>query len=396
MDRIRNGLEAENWVKQVAEEYHLLFHDSYNLEDLVLLVERKLQKKFIDARIYCERKSSSIDYAEFFKQILETKKIPDLTKEMERDIKNFLLDRVLSIDLIVKLKDNQGCEKKIAIDVTCEVNNQDSKLDVIQGRKKRTNLTSRYNANKNIPEVRRSLGIDKHIVLVVNNKNFPSKNSLIEGLFAVANNPHEFQVLNLYKETPKIKSTKQLENASRKAVFSTDEIEQINILEKLTSKEIIKLFREVNEYFSNKPSIPPTEKEITILKQEAEELESRINDFWKQYESYKEDIDTIKRKPLYPFVKNLDESIDNSQKILSEISLLLSKKQALEEKISTALKEQEIYKRWLESGTTRRFLITAKVLRLPRFQSIIQKGLQEEDDRQKQIQKEDGSKRRIL
>jgi hypothetical protein len=111
----------------------------------------------------------------------------------------FLADRVLAMDSIVQINNDDGKPVVIGIDVTVNTQRQvlDKKLAKIQGNK--TNDREEFNQNKNIPRVRKEYGVDKHIVLVLPSESsqLPSFEQVLDRLHVVANDSKDTKTINL-------------------------------------------------------------------------------------------------------------------------------------------------------------------------------------------------------
>jgi len=89
------------------------------------------------------------------------------------------------------------------VDVTTNPNLEGEKLDTIRGKKDPSDPPN-FNRNKNLPAVRRELGINKHLVLIVNPDCFPEPELLLGQLYAFANAPAKTGSLDLWMPTPEL------------------------------------------------------------------------------------------------------------------------------------------------------------------------------------------------
>jgi hypothetical protein len=120
-------------------------------------------------------------------------------REVADQWNKFLSDRVLAMDSIVQINNDDGQPVVIGIDLT--VNTQktvlDKKLAKIQGKK--INDQTEFNNNKNFSRVREECGIDKHIILVFPSESsqLPSFEQVLDRLHVVANDSKDTKTINL-------------------------------------------------------------------------------------------------------------------------------------------------------------------------------------------------------
>jgi hypothetical protein len=188
------GAISEKYIKDFADATYLRVTAPYSLEQVVRLLNEKLHHLFIISRPYLDE---YFPYGnEWIDAILKNRSLNDIDPKVKSKLVEKLLDNVLSTDLLISINDNNGKSQLIAIDVTCDPTKKESKLNAIQGRREDGD-TFRFNANRNISEVRKNLGINKHFVLLVDNKNLPSRALLLEELFAAANARARTGIINL-------------------------------------------------------------------------------------------------------------------------------------------------------------------------------------------------------
>jgi hypothetical protein len=98
----------------------------------------------------------------------------------------------------VKVRDNGGILKIIAVDVTVNPKEEEEKLGRIQGKPEPDDAVG-YNRNANLPSVRKELGIDKHLVLTLNSdrQKLPSYEKLLTEIYAFANGRSRTGILDL-------------------------------------------------------------------------------------------------------------------------------------------------------------------------------------------------------
>lgn len=189
------GDELENFFKDFAIRAGILELNISKLEDIVRLFEEKLPYKFAKAERYIREDYPSV--SEWFHNILNQKALPPIREDIKEKVTNRLLDLVIATDAVVKVRANDGIERKIAVDVTANFNRKQEKVDKIRGIS--GSLKKSVNHNQNLPEVREALGIEKHIILIMNNMTdqLPSFEKLLAEIYSFANVQSKTRVLNL-------------------------------------------------------------------------------------------------------------------------------------------------------------------------------------------------------
>lgn len=189
------GEELENFFKDFAKQAGILESKVSTLEDVVKLFEAKLPYKFAKAERFVKDDYPSA--GEWFDKILNRRTLPLIREDIKEKLTNRLLDLVIATDAVVKVRGNDGIEKKIAVDVTANYTKEQEKVDKIRGSS--GPLSRPVNHNQNLPQVRKALGIEKHIILVMNNMtdNLPSFEKLLTEIYAFANVQSKTRVLDL-------------------------------------------------------------------------------------------------------------------------------------------------------------------------------------------------------
>lgn len=189
------GEELENFFKDFAKQAGILESKVSTLEDVVRLFEAKLPYKFAKAELFV--KDDYPNVRDWFDKITNRRALPPIREDIKEKLTNRLLDLVIATDAVVKVKGNDGIERKIAVDVTANFTKEQEKVDKIRGSS--GPIAKPVNHNQNLPQVRRALGIDKHIILVMNNMtdNLPSFEKLLAEIYAVANVQSKTRVLDL-------------------------------------------------------------------------------------------------------------------------------------------------------------------------------------------------------
>lgn len=190
------GPQAEAWFKQFAEKAYMLSKLEYSTVSLVRLLEKELSHRLTNARMFIYGSIPQGD--EWLNEILSGK-APAIFNEVDKEeLSAYLLDRVVATDVLVKVRDNSSIIKTIAIDVTVNQKEEEEKLGRIQGKPEPDDAAG-YNRNANLPSVRKELGIDKHLVLILNSdrQKLPSYEKLLSEIFAFANGRSSTKSINL-------------------------------------------------------------------------------------------------------------------------------------------------------------------------------------------------------
>jgi hypothetical protein len=186
------------FTRNFVMDHSLDFSPSGQL-DFVQSLDSFLSQRLRDGIKYGERKSFPAS-SEWLRDI-QTNRFPaDLrNSELASQWTAFLADRVLAMDSIIRINNNKGKSVTIGIDITInpQPENLEKKLAKIRGLK--TNPNKQFNDNKGILKVRQSLGIDKHIILVLpgDTERFPSFDVMLDRLYAAAQEPAQTKLINL-------------------------------------------------------------------------------------------------------------------------------------------------------------------------------------------------------
>jgi hypothetical protein len=198
---LKDGLRAELYVKGFAKEARIASDIPHNSEATIQLLDQYNQHNLTWARMYIERRREMERYPQvndWIDSVIKGQQyLGSADEQFKGTVKDTLLDTAFSTDLIVKLNDNRGEAQVIAIDVTVKEPDQDSKLRKIRGQREDGDASKKFNPNRNYPRLRSMLGIDKHIVLVMDAKQYPSYATLLTELYAVANQPSQTAAVNL-------------------------------------------------------------------------------------------------------------------------------------------------------------------------------------------------------
>lgn len=206
----RSGFIAEAWVKGFAQTHGILSKQEFPLEKVVKLLDEKLQFKLNHARPYLTTKFPFAD--NWINSILHRTGRAMGKAEEKAGLSALLLDYAMGTDVILTIRDNNGKQQKIAVDVTSNPQEEQYKLNTIRGQRDPRDLPG-FNQNANIAATRKELGIDKHLVLVINSKKPPEPELLLQKLYAFANQSTKTASLNLFSPV-EISQDKQQDDLS--------------------------------------------------------------------------------------------------------------------------------------------------------------------------------------
>lgn len=190
------GPEIEAWFNKFAETVGIATKEQYSMANLVNLLSRELPKRFQDAcdNLY-DTYAAGNDWVD---SILIGTTEPSIPKDKKQEFCEYLLDKVLAGDSRIRINNAQGNPQHILLDVTGHPKKHKSKLDKVRGLPHPSDRNGE-NRNVNIPKVRKALGIDKHLVLVLNNDRrlLPSYEKLLSELQDFANGKSRTGCLDL-------------------------------------------------------------------------------------------------------------------------------------------------------------------------------------------------------
>ena len=196
-----DGARAEEYVKEFATYTRIAADVEAPVETLINLLDTFHQHIFTESRMYLEQREDLKPYPlvnDWIDGILNEQQLPAKTdQDFKQALKGNLLDLCLATDVLVTVNNTKGESQLIAIDVTTNPNAIDTKLRVIQGKRKDGDPKKKFNPNKNVIPLRKKLGIDQHLILVVNPKNYPSYKTLLREIYAFANQPSRTGSVNL-------------------------------------------------------------------------------------------------------------------------------------------------------------------------------------------------------
>jgi hypothetical protein len=198
---LNDGARAELYVKQFAKDTRIASNVSVSPENVIKLLNQFNQHNLTWARMYLEQRPEIKPYPyvnDWIDRVLDGQKFSEpVSNDFKETVKENLLDTAFSSDLFVQVNDNKGQPQKIAIDVTVKQTDQESKLRKIRGQREDGNASKKFNPNQNYPILRKRLGVDKHMVLVLDAKFYPSYETLLKEIYTAANSSTRTMAVNL-------------------------------------------------------------------------------------------------------------------------------------------------------------------------------------------------------
>lgn len=190
------GSEIEEWFNKFTDAVGITAHEKYSMSKLVNLLSTEVPTRLTDAsnRIY----ATYSEGGDWIDSITMGKTEPRIPNEQKQEFCKYLLDKVLATDSRVLISCADGSSRNILIDVTGNSKKKQEKINKIRGLPHSSDRNGE-NRNANIPKVRKALGIDKHLVLVLNNDRrlLPSYEKLLSELQDFANGKSRTGCLDL-------------------------------------------------------------------------------------------------------------------------------------------------------------------------------------------------------
>jgi hypothetical protein len=109
------GPQTEEWFSNFAERAYMLSKLDYSTVSLVRLLDKDLSHRLTNARMFIYGYLPLGD--EWINEILSGKTPSTFTQTNQDELRAYLLDRVVATDALVKVRDNGGILKTIAVDV---------------------------------------------------------------------------------------------------------------------------------------------------------------------------------------------------------------------------------------------------------------------------------------
>ena len=200
MSKNLNGTEIEEWFKDFARKSGILKEDPFRMEEIIRLFDIHLNYRLNRARKFIGE--DFVNGVEWIDNVIKKQSLPEISEKVKIDFSNRLADLVMGTDTVLQLKDSQGKDVKIAVDVTTNAPEVPDKLKKIRGY---SSHESEHNKNENIPAVRSALGVDKHlIILLERTKNeLPSHEKLLDAIYAFAKTTSKTRAVDLTSLDPK-------------------------------------------------------------------------------------------------------------------------------------------------------------------------------------------------
>lgn len=364
------GAKAETWAKAFAQQYGILNTTPFLLEKVVTLLENQLQYKLVLAKPYVRKEFALAN--EWIDSIVAGRKVLGNIEEKTK-LASKLLDLCVATDVILRLKDNKGKEQLIAVDVASNPNSEQSKLDTIRS-KRDPKDTPGFNRNQNIGQVRQSLGITKHLILVINPDNPPARESLINAVYAFANQVAKTGSLNLYQSATQelvVDQVSSPEQFNKAAFLSPGQLKILAVIEQLPERELINTVERTQAYFANKPPQPPSSAEQLATQQQVEKLQSQIGSLLKLQESQVTLLEAMQKNPLRGWNKKYDKAFNELEQTMQLIQKTIAQKDKKHHQLQVWTKQTETYQAWVSAPQTKQMYQVAEALKLPQIQQRI-------------------------
>lgn len=383
---ITKGAKAEKWAKAFAQQYRILNTTPFSLEKVVTLLENQLQYKLVLAKPYVRKEFALAN--EWIDSIVAGRKVLGTVEEKTK-LASKLLDLCVATDVLLRLKDNKGNEQLIAVDVASNPNSEQSKLDTIRS-KRDPKDTPGFNRNQNIGQVRQSLGITKHLILVINPDSPPACEPLINAVYAFANQAAKTGSLNFYQGIiqeaveQRVSSSKQSNKSAR---LSPNQLKILAVIEQLPERELINTVERVQAYFANKPPQPPTSAEQLHSQQQVDKLQSQIGSLLKSQESQVTLLEAMQKNPLRGWNKKYDKAFNELEQTMQLVQETITQKDQKHHQLQVWAKQSETYQAWVIAPQTKQMYQVAEALKQPQIQqriNQIQNKLQQTQQSQRQ------------
>lgn len=381
------GLKAEQWVKEFAQGYRILNTKAFSLEKVLPILNNQLQYKLLKARPHL---SSEFPFAnEWIDAILSNKQALGDAQE-KSGLAAKLLDSCLATDLILRLKDNNSKEQVVAIDVTANPEKEQEKLNTIRGKRDKDDHPN-FNRNANLTDVRRVLGITKHLILVINPDNPPADEQLLNTIYTFANQPAKTGSINLYSNVPQSALTEQISSPPQSALevpLDPNLAKVLSLIEQLPEKELTNTVQRVQNYFASMPPSPPTQVEQLAVQEEIKSLLAKIPTLWQRQERQANNVSSMRKDPLRAWNKKHDAALGELQQTMKLIKETIRQKEQKESQLHDWAQTHKVYQAWLSDPQTKQMQDVAAVLKMPQIQKRVNQIRQKAIGQQQQTKVE--------
>lgn len=365
------GAKAETWAKAFAQQYGILNTTPFSLEKVVTLLENQLQYKLVLAKPYVRKEFALAN--EWIDSIVAGRKVLGNIEEKTK-LASKLLDLCVATDVIL----NKGFEQLIAVDVASNPNSEQSKLDTIRS-KRDPKDTPGFNRNQNLGQVWQTLGITKHLILVINPDNPPAHESLINAVYAFANQAAKTGSLNFFQSltqevaVARLPSSKQSDKADS---LSPEQSKILAAIKQLPERELINTVERVQAFFVNKPPQPPTTAEQLIVQQEVNKLHSLIGSLLKQQESQVTMLEAMQKNPLRNWNKQYDAAFSKLEETMAIVKKTVAQKDQKYHQLQVWAKQTETHQAWVSAPQTKQMYQVAEAIKHPLIQQKINQAQQ--------------------
>lgn len=200
MKEVLTGFELEKWVEQFALKAKIAAPTLPSASTVLKTAEQYLPKRLDNALMFID--GSIPDGKELAESLLRR---PDLILPAAEDqqLSRYVLDKAIATDILLQFKNQSGRYVRLAVDVTSDTSAKQLKLDRIKGFPSPKDKMG-TNRNFDFSKARDALGIDKHLILVLNSKSvrLPSHEKLLREIQAFANSPEQTKLTDLQNVKP--------------------------------------------------------------------------------------------------------------------------------------------------------------------------------------------------
>lgn len=372
MQKEAPGEAAERWIKEFAVDCRLLSKKEFSLGQVVKLFNTKLQLRMTSARLHIDKFFPFAN--DWIDLTLSDRRLPDRSsKQLQVELSHKLLDLVMATDVVLSIRDNQGIENLISVDVTSAPAKSKGKLNTIQG-KREDGEPTKFNRNRNLPAVRNELGIDKHLVLVINPNHPPEHQVLLSELYAFTNQQTKTGMINLHYQAQQVTLSNQVSvspQSASKMQLDPNLAKVLALIERLPDKELTNTVQRVQNYFANIPPQPPPLAEQLAVQQEIKKLLPQIQSLWQRQERQVAVVEGMQKNPLRAWDKKYDAAMTELQQTMKQIKEAIGQKDQKESQLKEWAQTDKVYQAWLNDPQTRQMQDVAAVLKMPQIQQRV-------------------------
>ncbi len=152
------------------------------------------------------------------------------------------------------------------------------------------------------------------------------------------------------------------------AAHEVNEHPLVRMLNQLGDSDFSQMERAVKQYFSNEPPLPPSVDQQQIVQNKAQELDTQINNLWKQHTASNEEVNRLKNHPFRAWNKDYESAINQADKTLQVISQSTAQKDLHLNQLKQWKNQGEVHRAWENAAPTVKMRELAETLKLPNMQ----------------------------